>query len=384
MQRKEHSDEGDPLRSSRNSSTGIWSTGEFLQPEDSRWTEALQGFDHDVYHLPEYVRLVAEEEGAEGLAYWSRSARGEAFIPLVLKSLPERCIDGRDRFDASSPYGYSAPLLKGDEDSIRLLLERFRESASLRGLVSVFLRSHPLLDFPSSGLSAIGTVVLHGETVYVDLEASETEIWSNTRSRDRSYIRRLQDQGFVFSMDTWEHYEAFKRIYAETMERRNAESGYLFSDHYFEAVRSRLAEYLHLGVVVGPNGEVASAALFFRYKGFLQYHLGGTAEGFVQMAPSKLLMSSARFWAKNRGCTTLHLGGGYRARRDSLLRFKSGFSKLRADFQTARIVCNAHVYQTLTAEILGEEQQAADGIFPAYRARGRSDRAELRCATGME
>lgn len=101
-----------------------------------------------------------------------------------------------------------------------------------------------------------------------------------------------------------------------------------------------LAESLHLGIVEF-NGEITCACLFAECCGIVQYHLGGTRTNFLKQAPSKLMFDYVRFWAKERGNTVLHLGGGVGNAQDSLYHFKAGFSQVRNRFLTMRLITDS-------------------------------------------
>jgi hypothetical protein len=213
-------------------------------------------------------------------------------------------------------------------------------------------------------------VVTHGETVYVDLAASNEEIWHQTRLSDRNNISWLRRNGYGARVDdTWGRFADFKGIYRDTMARVGASSDYYFDGAYFDALRSGLGDRLHL-IVVEAGSETAAAGLFTEENGIVQFHLSGTAEAHRQHGPSRLMLDFARGWAKVRGNRWFHLGGGVGGRPDSLFRFKCGFSKLRAPFSTWRVVASRTVYEgavKIWESRHGLTADADDGFFPAYR-----------------
>jgi hypothetical protein len=66
-----------------------------------------------------------------------------------------------------------------------------------RGIVTVFVRLHPLLDTPLDILARFGTVIRHGETVSMDLTVSVEEMWRQTRSDHRNHINRARRGGLL-------------------------------------------------------------------------------------------------------------------------------------------------------------------------------------------
>jgi hypothetical protein len=83
-------------------------------------------------------------------------------------------------------------------------------------------------------------------------------------------------------------------------------------------------------------------------------------------APSKLMFDSVRHWAQDRGNRVFHLGGGTGGRIDSLFHFKAGFSPLRGEFRSLRVVFDESRYRTLV-ERSPAGCQNSNGYFPLYR-----------------
>ena len=259
--------------------------------------------------------------------------------------------------------------MSGTDDRGFLSEALIASMATLRaaGIVSVFVRFHPLLN--PSPPEGIGEVVLHGETVSIDLGLPRTTRWAQTRHNHRRDITKAVKSGLVARIDRpFERYGAFKRVYRATMDRRSAEPHYFFGDEYFDGLRDALGERLFL-CVVEKDDAVAAAGLFVETGGIVQYHLGGTDEAFIRVEPSKLMVHYASDWAKERGNRHLHLGGGVGGADDSLLHFKAGFSPLRHPFHTLRIVIDEPEYRRLAkARDPSVDPQMLGGFFPQYRA----------------
>jgi hypothetical protein len=340
---------------------------EIIQAGDPRWAGFLTGAPHDFYHLPGYVELCARREGSVPAAFWAEDGGSALLAPLLLRPLPEALEPRPGLRDATVPYGYPAPLLKGPRTGERLtaFLGAFREVGAKAGIVSAFFRSHPLLPLPETALDGFGTVLEHGQTVYVDLTLPEDELSRQTRVNHRADARRLQLEGFEALVDAWERLPDFIGIYEETMRFRSAKDSYFFDAGYFSELRQCLGEQLHLCAVTAPGGETAAAGLFTCVDGLVQFHLSGTAEAFRRAGPTKLMLLHMRDWAKARGQRLLHLGGGVGCQPDSLAFFKQGFSKLRSSFSTFRMVLQPEEYRQLVARRKGPA--ALPDFFPAYR-----------------
>ncbi len=335
---------------------------ELIHANDRQWESTLEACDHDFYHLPEYVTLCAEQVGGTAAALLVRGGPGALLLPVILRDIP---FGGRD---AISPYGYPGPLVEGGGGAaftaaaLRVGIDALREA----GLVSLFVRYHPLLnDEPPSD---VGTVVRHGDAVCIDLSLPEDVHWRQTRENHRRDIRRAIDRGQSARIDTeWANFAAFERLYADTMERRHATAFYRFDERYFDGLRQALGERIHLAVAE-RDGVVVSAALFVETAGIVQYHLSGSDGSDGSVLLTKVLIDYARRWAKARGDRWLCLGGGVGGRDDSLLRFKRGFSPLARSFWTQRVVMDEQAYGDLVARRDPSlDPDVRDGFFPLYR-----------------
>jgi hypothetical protein len=342
---------------------------DFLDCRDPRWQGFLASGPHDFYHLPAYVDLCARQEGGTAAAFWARQGDAAMLIPLVLRPLPPELEPQPGWRDTAAPYGYPCPLLRGgpDEAAVAGFLAAFRRAGAEAGIVCAFLRLHPLLELPPGPLQAQGTLVDHGQTVYLDLTRSRDDLDRQTRPNHLADVRRLQRQGFQVRLDRWELLDAFIEVYEATMRLREADAFYYFERPYYDELRRCLGRRLHLCTVQAPDGAMAAAGLFTEVDGLVQFHLSGTAEAHRRLGPAKLMLIHMRDWAQDRGARCLHLGGGVGCREDSLAFFKQGFSKQRARFLTLRMVLAPERYRALA------ERRGLDGtgdpaqFFPAYR-----------------
>ncbi len=257
-----------------------------LDVDAPRWTSFLRETPHDFYHLPAYVAVCAAHEHGEGRALYVEDGAASLLLPLILRDIP-----GSDRRDATSPYGYPGPLVSGTSDPEFLSTAMAAGLTALRdaGIVSLFVRLHPLLN--ASPPAGVGEVVLHGETVSVDLTLSQAARFAQMRHNHRRDITRALRQGLVAREDVdFARFDEFKRIYRDTMDLRAAPRFYLFGDEYFDGLREALQGRLHL-MLVEQDEAVAAAGLFVETDGIVQYHLGGTERTLATFEPAKLLVA---------------------------------------------------------------------------------------------
>ncbi len=339
----------------------------FIAPCDASWTEALARLRHDFYHLPGYVALSARWEGGRPTAFLYESGGSLALVPLIVHGLDDGLCD------AVSPYGYPSPLFsEGSGVGFqREALEAFAAEGRDLGLVSSFVRLHPLLQ-PSLPASEAGawSVFEHGPTIALPL-AEAQEDWLRRVSRNhRRNVRDLRRAGYTVRIGEPERLEDYARVYAETMERLDAAEHYRFPPSHFRELAEVLGERLLFVAVHAPEGETAAAGLFTCTGAIAQAHLSGTATAHLAAAPSKLMFVGARAEVRRRGASVLHLGGGHHSRRDTLFEFKRGFAGEEYMFASARFVHQPAVYERLARQRLRLEPaqplpQAE--FFPLYR-----------------
>lgn len=350
-----------------------------LDVDDPQWRDVLGRLRHDLYHLPEYVRLDGEWNRARPMAFLARCGDEELFVPYLLRRCDDLFPDaglGEPVYDVVSPYGYPGLLLSDaawkSRDFARAALQRLGESLREMGACSAFLRMHPLLDEGLPELFPDGLLTPAGVTVAMDLAQGERQLWRAVRDGHQWTINKCRRLGFLPRMVSLrEHLEPVMAIYLDTMDRVQAKDSYYFGREYFARLAG-MPERVHCGVVEW-DGRPAAACIFFECGGIVQAHLGGTRSEFLSRSPFHLLLYSAATWARTRGNQYLHLGGGVGGASDRLLQFKRGFSPRLYAFSTLRLVTDEARYGELTARRAHEagvpvEELAGREFFPAYRA----------------
>jgi CelD/BcsL family acetyltransferase involved in cellulose biosynthesis len=348
---------------------------EFVDSKDPRWTDLLATTRSDVYHDPFYSRLLAQECDGEALIFVAEERERLFLVPLVVRPITQGITGLPDHLvDATSPYGYPGPLLtpaaRLDECFLERSVSSFIDALRARGVISCFIRLHPLLPIPFGPLQKSGSLVHHGDTVSIDLRLSNDILWRQIRENHRRDIAKAERTGLTVRMDaTWEQFDTFVDIYHENMRRVDAADFYIFSRDYLLQVRQALGDRIHL-CVTEVDGNVAAAGLFTETNGIVQYHLSGTQAEFVPLHPIKSMFQFVTDWGQRRGNQTFHLGGGLGGKSDSLFKFKAGFSPLRHPFHTWRIVAIEDAFDALVQQSNSSGHEAEDSsedFFPAYR-----------------
>jgi hypothetical protein len=352
--------------------------------DDPAWEEWLGDVTRDVYHTAGIHGYALDSgEGEPYLAVVGDRDRGIAWPYLLRRVAGVAELAGSAATDVTSVYGYPGPLAWGCDPGHPFLADAWVKIAGVwreQGAVSAFTRFHPLLGnaalaagFEShvdpSGRS-VG-VVPAGSTVSVDLTAGREGIRAGYGRGLRRDIELSRQAGLVTEIDaSWSELATFTRLYHETMIRNGASDYYFFGEENFVRLRAALAGNLHLHVT-RADGVVAAAGLFTEFEGIVEWYLVGSSDAYRLVSPVKVLVDDAIEWARERGNSVLHMGGGRGGREDSLLFFKGRFSPRRHPFHTGRWILDPAAYRDLqNARLAGV---AGEGVldsefFPGYRA----------------
>jgi hypothetical protein len=339
-------------------------TASLLEPAAREWKETLQHVDHDMYHVPDYVVLDARLYGGEPAAFHFEQAGRRLLLPLIVRDIP-----GSGLRDAVSPYGYPGPVsdaAPSDESFWRAACAGLSETMRQAGVISVFVRMHPLLKAPLPVLGEAGTLVRHGETVSMDLTVSVEEMWRQTRSDHRNHINRARRDGTRVVFDDWDRLAEWVEVYHDNMRRVGAADYYFFTYEHLAALHDAVGDHMHL-VVACEGDEVVGGNTFFEYDGIATGYVSSTRRARGRYA-DELLYDSVRRWCKARGIEVFHLGGGKGGTNDSLFTYKAGFSPSRHPFHTWRVVTDAPAYRRLVVDRRpGADPADLTGTFPSYR-----------------
>ncbi|HEY1598593.1 MAG TPA: hypothetical protein VGG64_03270 [Pirellulales bacterium] len=348
-------------------------TLKFLAASDGEWDEVLATVRHDFYHLPSYSRLMAPFDGGHAEAVLVREQDHFFFLPYIVRPLSKIGWvgdAGATLFDIVSPYGYPGPIQAGPEAFQRHAVSAWHKVMSERGCVSGFIRMHPLLNIANSAFISNGELIERGRTVSIDLQASDEDLWRQTRENHRRDIVKQRRAGMTASMENdAESLQIFATIYYETMARVGAASYYMFPAEYFRGLQDALGDKISVCIVRNAEGQVLAGGIFTECTGIVQYHLGGTFNSALGSRPSKLMFDYVRTWAKQRGNTVLHLGGGFGAKEDSVFEFKAGFSPRRHAYFTWQLLFQPEAYDGLEHRRRSQSDVGLDAqYFPIYRS----------------
>jgi ribosomal protein S18 acetylase RimI-like enzyme len=357
---------------------------DLLRAGDPAWDDWLSDVPRDVYHTAGYHAYAhGSGEGEPYLIVVGDRQRGFAW-PYLLRQVSEvESLAGSGATDVTSVYGYSGPLAWGCTLGDPFLATAWSEVLAVwrhQGAVSAFTRFHPLLGnasllsalpWPRDGAVEPEPVVALGRTVSIDLSVSEEAARAGYSESLRRQIRNFRQAGLTTTHDEdWTDLAAFAHLYRETMARNAAADYYFFDASDFDRLHTALSGHVHL-LVTRMDEVVGAAGLFTEYEGIVQEHLVATNKALAPVSPYKVLIDDAYTWARKRGNTVFHLGGGRGAYEDSLFEFKRRFSPRRHPFFTGRWIIDRQACRDLVKARVSAAQ--GEGLldpdyFPAYRA----------------
>jgi serine/alanine adding enzyme len=282
---------------------------------------------------------------------------GEVALPLLVRPLP-----AGGGWDATSAYGYGGPVSDSAQDAAAFGHD-LDDWARENGVVSTFLRLHPLLDTsrlvpPTADLVELGTTVPWQVAAGLDLEG-------RMHPHHRRAARRAANAGLRVTVDPEPtSLGEFRKLYEATMRRQDADPFFFFPDAYWDTLLAH-RETLRPVLVDGSlDGELVASLLCFAAGPWLHYHLGGSSDIARRIGATNRCFLAGAEWAQSHGMTDFHLGGGIGGSSESsLFVFKHRFDPAgpRLPFRVAKLVHDPARYH----ELAGTD--STDGFFPPWR-----------------
>jgi Acetyltransferase (GNAT) domain len=338
-------------------SFAVWSA------DSAEWLELWSSWpEREVWAHPEYTALY-EDAATRALCAGWRSDDGCVLYPFLLRDL--RGEFGVAASDTITPYGYGGPFFWGrDRDGVaRAFWGAFGEWAVGARAVSEFVRfalfEEELLPYPGEREQKLVNVVR-------DLEPGVDAVWMDCEHKVRKNVKRARREGVRIEVDEQgDRLDDFLRLYAHTLERRDAPARYAFPRTYFERIATRLGgQFVYVHALHGDR--VVSSELALVSERSVYSFLGGTESDAYDLRPNDLLKWELILWAKAKGKRRFVLGGGYETD-DGIFRYKRSFAPHGlVPFLVGRRVLEPRLYGELTAS--RKDADRAGGFFPAYRA----------------
>lgn len=329
------------------------------------WDNLVKKCDSaDFYHTYDYHHA-SKAKGEEPALIYYRENESTILLPLLFRKIEYSLYK-----DATSVYGYPGPLTKNidsgfDHGFFQKELHRLLRE---QNIISVFSRLNAFIPHQENCLHNLGRTETLGRVIYIDLNRTLDEQWSDYYKRLKTYINKSRTIYTIKKGNTTTDLETFIGLYHENMRRVNANEAYFFNKGYFlDLINSRNFGTELLLAIHKESGKIAGGALFTKKNKFVQYHLSGTSERYLDLNPIKLLIDEMRIKGTEENYSYFNLGGGVGSKEDSLFYFKSGFSKNSIPFKVWKYTVNQKIYEDLVQrrKDIGRDEELE--YFPSYR-----------------
>jgi len=335
------------------------------------WNNAIKSCGiYDTYHLAEYHKLAQMQGEGEPWLFNYSLGNYNAVLPFLRRPLSE--INGLEDFyqyDCTSVYGYPGALSSINSKDPNADEFKFRFQRALKqvlrelSVVAFFTRQNPLIN-TSWLFSGCAEIVSLSLTVAINLKLHEDEQMKGMTKGHRYDIRKASRQGVIArEVPFFEYLDIFISIYNETMARTGAHYYYIFSKEYYTQLKESLGNSVKL-YIAELKDKIIAASIFLLSEKIVQYHLSGARSEYFSFSGTKVIINEVRKWAKARGFSWLHLGGGVGSKEDTLFRFKAGFSKYRPQFNIIKWIIDPVIYR----KAVNRKKSSNVSFFPAYRS----------------
>lgn len=345
-----------------------------LAESAAEWDAALASLashQRDVFFLSSWLRFWEQRGAGRAMGALSRDDAGVILYPFMLTDLaavPHLGDEFAGLHDAVTPHGFGGPLVqhRASEDAVPEFRDAFAAWCRDNGVVSEFVRFHPLLD-TRLAFDRHLEIEETGCVVWCRLDSGTCQVSDQMTATSRRNVRAAREAGLTCGIErSTEAYQRFSELYLDNAERRKALPHYRFGAEHYDALRTMLgASQVLFGV--RHEGELIAGALFLRSHDFAHFHALAADRRYASLRPANLLFFEAMQWARGLGASAINLGGGYRGD-DEFLRFKEGFAPMRAP----RFVGHAiHLPEQYIAAARRRAEAAAIvdcDYFPAYRS----------------
>ena len=323
------------------------------------WNHILNSFipeNRDIYFLEEYVRLY-ETENEKATCCIIRDSEKIMLFPFLCRTFEYQ---GMIFHDFETAYGYGGPVWQhADVHFKTTALQMMVDELKHQNYVAGFIRFHPLLA-NYEGFT-VGQLIKDRKTVAIDISLDENDIWmQEIHTKNRNVIKKGEKSGLKFIVDNeFKYLPEFIRLYDATMDKLEAADFYYFKQQYYDELVKKLPNSF-LGVVL-HEGKVVSAAIFMYDGKYGHYHLSGSDVSALKLSPNNYMLWHAALELKKRGVKVFHLGGGTTSSDDdSLLCFKSRFSKNTYQFCLGKLIFNQNLYEKICIDWVQKNPDKAE------------------------
>ncbi|MCH4827377.1 MAG: peptidoglycan bridge formation glycyltransferase FemA/FemB family protein [Planococcus sp. (in: firmicutes)] len=325
----------------------------------------------DIYFEKDYGRLYEQIENGVCEVFEFQHPLGKVNHLFIKRPISMNMTE-EVFYDITTPYGYGGPRIIDCEEAhkselVQAFQNAFKEYCQNENIICEFVRFHPLFS-NAKDFEGCYELTFRRFTTGTNLKDYEDPIKSEfSRSKQKS-IQKALNAGVEYRIIVDPpDLENFKRLYYETMKRRDATSIYYFDDAYFNGLLKSFGKNI-IVVEVLYEGKVIASGLNFVYEKFIHIHLSGTTQEHQCLSSAFVMRYALVLWGKEHGMELIHEGGGLTGNPDdSLYLFKKQFGKnTEFPFYVSYKIWNQKVYDLLCKVVWVDKDKVS---FPAYRSK---------------
>ncbi|MDF2540695.1 MAG: Methicillin resistance protein [Herbinix sp.] len=347
---------------------------EFTLNNTKEWDETVRSFaKYDIYYLSDYVKAFTLHGDGEPRLIYYHNNNIRAMNVIMVRDIAKdehfhNMLQPDTYYDCVTPYGYGGFLIEGDiqEEAIQQLNYRYNEYCVGHGIISEFVRFHPIRR-NGEILNKMYEIKSLGKTVAMKLHTKD-QIFEDFTCKNRNMVRKAQKAGVKIywgRSDTL--MKAFIPLYHATMDRDKAKPYYYFKESFYDSLLNDLKDNMIFFYGVYQDKIIAMSIVLLANRQ-MHYHLSALDAEYKTFAPTNLLLYEAACFGCEQGYQSFHLGGGVGSKEDSLYQFKKSFNKgLDYDFMIGKKIFDHKRYDQLIL-LRNNELQENSGFFPGYRA----------------
>ena len=304
----------------------------------------------DIYFTPEYGQACEHSDDAQ----WELCQYKDLIFVYLKK---EYTFENEIYFDLITPYGYSGYYLEKQE-TYNEFIPLFREEAKKRNYLTEVVRQNPYLNID---ISKCYDIILSRKTFGINLNnyTSFEDYLKNTHKDNRKGYNLALKKNLLFKTEEYndENLLRFLEIYNLTMKNLNSTDYYYFNKEYYQSL-FKIKECLFFANIY-YNEKLIASCIIFKYKNFLQYHLGGSYLEYRNLRPNNLIHCSIIKYGIENKFDLYHLGGGLKDN-DSLYDFKNKIGNKLFEYTIYKNVLNYEIYEKI-------KNQFNNSFFPIHR-----------------
>lgn len=331
-----------------------------------QWNKAVESIScHDIYYTYEYCSSSAKLEKGNAKLFYYKTHIGTIIYPLIVREIESDY--GEILFDMITPYGYGGPLIIGDKSILKNFRKEFCSYCKKENIITEIITFHPLLKNAIYMTNYCNLQYIR-KTTAVNLTKALETIRSHYSKMNKRNIRKALKCGLTCRVveKNFENTTTFLELYKETMDRNKADAFYYFDFDFIEQqLKDTQISKSHL-LFTYHQEKVVSAVILLTTANLSHYHLGASRTAYLYLKPNNLIFDFMVEISKAKGCTYLHLGGGYEDN-DNLFKYKSSFTNNNNyDYYIGEKIFDKKMYELLINE-KKKHHVLKEKFFPKYR-----------------